>query len=94
MGILQYPIYKKLLQLGVLGLQANVVYDVIQTNPMAMNDPLVNASAFDVDCGLLPEAQQDSNLGHTDFCNWSILTGESTLQSVRIRPPCKSIVLR
>ena len=96
MDILRYPIYKKLQQLGLLGLQANVVYDVIQNNPMAMNDPLVNATVLDVDCGSLPEAHQDSNFGdaYADLRGWHILTGESTLQSVWVRPLCKSIVLQ
>ena len=94
MDILRYPIYKKFQQLGLLGLQANVVYDVIQNNPMAMNDPQVNATVLDVDCGSLPEAHQDSNFGDADLRGWRILTGESTLQSVRVRLPSKSIVLQ
>ena len=80
MDILRYPIYNKLHQLGLLGLHANVVYDVIPTNPMALNDPVVNATVFDVNCGLLPEARQNSsnlNANASIGTGWLIATGRS-----------------
>ena len=87
MDILRYPIYNKLQQLGLLGLHANVVYDVIPTNPMAMNDPVVNATVFDVHCGLLPEAHQNTSNVYASGPGWLIATGRSMPKELLIYSP-------
>lgn len=89
MDILQYPIYNKLQQLGLLGLHANVVYDVIPINPMAMNDPIINATVFNVDCGVLPEAHQDPSRGYAKDMRWRIQTGRDKPKVLYINPPRK-----
>lgn len=48
-------------QLPQVGLKDNMIYDIIPADPKAVNDVMVNATSFEVDCGLVPSAHQ------TDF---------------------------
>ena len=48
-------------QFQQLGLQNNTIYDRIPVMPAAMNNVTVNATTFEVECGLLPLATQSSD---------------------------------
>ena len=49
----------------MLGLQDNMVYDVIPAVPSANGTTTVNASVYDVDCGALPNANPVLNYFNT-----------------------------
>ena len=94
--ILQFPIYNQLQQLGLPGLHANIVYDAIPTDPMAVNNPMVNATIFNVACGTLPEARQiSSSFRSKGFASaqWLIELGQGTSQVLQLGYPRKRITV-
>lgn len=50
-------------QFSQLGLQDNMVYDVLPITPLATGNASVNATIFSVDCGLVPGAHQSAQNG-------------------------------
>lgn len=45
-------------QFPQIGLQDNMIYDILPVVPAAVNDAVVNATYFNVDCGALPRGAQ------------------------------------
>ncbi|KAI0089620.1 hypothetical protein BDY19DRAFT_114224 [Irpex rosettiformis] len=71
-------LYKQLPRLGLRGLDGNRIYDVIPITPMAVNETVVNATSFEVYCGLASNATQKdvlwggSSIGALDVAGWSL----------------------
>ncbi|KAI0750551.1 hypothetical protein BC629DRAFT_1598872 [Irpex lacteus] len=58
-------------QFPQIGLQDNMIYDVLPVVPAAINDAVVNATYFNVDCGALPRGAQS---GQADLSAYSDIT--------------------
>ena len=48
-------VYKQFPQLGLLD---NIIYDIVPNVPMAVDGVVVNATVFEVDCGVISTARQ------------------------------------
>ncbi|KAI0777092.1 hypothetical protein BC629DRAFT_632196 [Irpex lacteus] len=53
-------------QFPQIGLQDNMIYDILPVVPAAVNDAVVNATYFNVDCGALPSGAQSGQADLSD----------------------------
>ena len=68
------------------GLSDNMVYDIIQPVPSAVGNTTVNASAYDVDCMLVPNPGALLNVTIQEENNTFVELADGSI----IRLPCKS----